>query len=167
VSSLDAAPSSHEPKVLIRVVNEGAGTFQVLERSAAPESASSEPCVVYHVTPFRSPSSKAGFDDFDNLASEVAGDAKVAAEVARGRQWVAGTIGNGDLASLRLAAGLSQSELARLCDIEQPHVSRYESGRHEPLVSTASRMAKALGVTLEVFAHACGLSRAKNDQVQL
>ena len=131
-----------------------------------PESASSEPCVLYRVTPVRPASFKEGYDDFDRLASEVGGDAKVAAEVVRGREWVASTYGNGDLASLRLAAGLSQSELAELCDIEQPHVSRYESGRHEPLVSTAGKMARALGVSLEVFVKAWSLSRATNDRGQ-
>jgi DNA-binding XRE family transcriptional regulator len=129
-----------------------------------PESAGSEPCILFNVTPVRPSSFKEGYDDFDRLAAEVASDAQVATEVVRGREWVASTYGSGDLASLRLAAGLSQSELAGLCDIEQPHVSRYESGRHEPLLSTAFRMARALGVSLEVFVTAWNLSRATNDR---
>ena len=148
----------------MRVVNEGAGTTRLLARPAVPESASSEPCVLFHVTPVPPSSFKEGYDDFDRLASEVASDGKVAAEVVRGREWIASKYGNGDLASLRLAAGLSQSELAGICDIEQPHVSRYESGRHEPLISTAGKMARALGVSLEVFVGAWKLSRATNDR---
>lgn len=146
------------------MVNEDAGTTRILERPAAPEAASSEPCVLFRVTPVRPSSFKEGYDDFDRLASEVASDGQVAAEVVRGREWVANNYGNGDLASLRLAAGLSQSELAALCDIEQPHVSRYESGRHEPLVSTAGKMARALGVSLEVFLNAWSQSRPTNDR---
>jgi DNA-binding XRE family transcriptional regulator len=162
-SSPVAALSSLVPRFLVQVVSEGVGTTRILERPAVPEAASSEPCVLFHVTPVRQSSFKEGYDDFERLASEVS-DGQVAAEVVRGREWVASTYGNGDLASLRLAAGLSQSELARVCDIEQPHVSRYESGRHEPLVSTAGKMAKALGVSLEVFVNAWSLSRAANDR---
>lgn len=163
-SSPAAALSSLVPKFLVQVVNEVAGTTRVLERPAMPEAASSEPCVLFHVTPVKPSSFKEGYDDFDRLALEVASDGEVAAEVVRGREWVASTFGNGDLASLRLAAGLSQSELAGQCDIEQPHISRYESGRHEPLVSTAGKMARALGVSLEVFVNAWNLSRAVNDR---
>lgn len=159
-----AALSSLAPRFLVQVVNEGAGTTRILERLAVPEAASSEPCVLFHVTPVQPSSFKEGYDDFDRLALEVASDGQVAAEVGRGREWVASTYGNGDLASLRLAAGLSQSDLAGLCDIEQPHVSRYESGRHEPLVTTAGKMASALGVSLEVFVNAWSQSRAANDR---
>ena len=159
-----AASSSLVPRFLMQVVSEGAGTTRILERPAVPEAASSEPCVLYRVTPVQPSSFKEGYDEFDRLAAGVASDGHVAAEVVRGREWVASTYGNGDLASLRLAAGLSQSELARVCDIEQPHVSRYESGRHEPLVSAAGKMARALGVSLEAFLNAWNLSRAANDR---
>ena len=163
-SSPAAAPSSLAPKFLVQVVNGGARTTRILERPAVAETASTEPCVLFHVTPVRPSSFKEGYDDFDRLAAEVARDGQVAAEVVRGREWVASTYGNGDLASLRLAAGLSQSELAGLCGIEQPHVSRYESGRHEPLVSTAGKMARALGVSIEVLVTAWNLSREKNNR---
>jgi DNA-binding XRE family transcriptional regulator len=163
-SSPAAALSFPVPRVLVQVVSEGAGTTRILERPAVPEAASSEPCVLFRVTPVRPSSFKEGYDDFDRLASEVASDGRAAAEVVRGRKWVASIYGNTDLASLRLAAGLSQSELAAQCDLEQPHVSRYESGRHEPLVSTAGKMARALGVSLEVFENAWNLSRATNDR---
>jgi len=150
----------------VQVVSEGGGATRILERPAPPEAASSEPCHLFHITPVCPSSFKEGYDDFDRLASEVASDGQVAVEVVRGREWVATTYGNGDLASLRLAAGLSQSELAGLCDIEQPHISRYESGRHEPLVSTAGKIASALGVSLEVFVDAWSVSRATKDRGQ-
>ena len=163
-SSPAAASSSLAPKFLVQVVNGGAGTTRVLERPAVPQAASSEPCVLFHVTPVQHALLKEGYDDFDRLAAEVAGDARAAAEATLGRKWLGSAFGNGDLASLRLAAGLSQSELAALCDIEQPHISRYESGRHEPLVTTAGKMAIALGVSLEVFVNAWSQSRATNDR---
>ena len=163
-SSPVAASSSPAPRFLVQVANKDTGSTRILERPAMPEAASSERCVLFHITPVRPPSSKEGYDDFDRLASEVVSNGQVAAEVVRGREWAASTFGNGDLASLRLAAGLSQSELAGLCSIEQPHVSRYESGRHEPLVSTAAKMASALGVSLDVFLNAWCQSRASNDK---
>lgn len=152
------------PKFLVQVVDEGSGSTRILERLPIPESASAEPCKLYHVTPVGNMTRKEGYDDFDRLASEFATGGQVPPEITRGRQWVASTYGNGDLASLRLTAGLSQGELATLCDIEQPHVSRYESGRTEPLVTTAGKMARALGVSIEVLLDAWGESRAANDR---
>lgn len=163
--SLHVAKSNFPvPKFLVQVVDEGSGSTRILERLPIPETASAEPCKLYHVTPVGNMTSKEGYEDFDRLASEVATDGQSPPEITRGRQWVGSTYGNGDLASLRLAAGLSQGELATLCDIEQPHVSRYESGRTEPLVSTAGKMARALGVSIEVLLGAWGESRAANDR---
>lgn len=78
-------------------------------------------------------------------------DAATKAKVAAAGAWVADTVykGPATLASLRLRAGLSQKGLAQKCGLEQPHVSRYESGRHEPGVFQAQQMAVALGVTLD------------------
>lgn len=78
-------------------------------------------------------------------------DAATKAKVAAAGAWVADTVykGPATLATLRLRAGLSQKELAQKCGLEQPHVSRYESGRHEPGVFQAQQMAAALGVTLD------------------
>lgn len=165
-SSPDAAQSSRAPSFLVQVFNEVDGTTRFLERSAAPISASSERCVLFRVNPVQQSALRAGYDDFDLLSSEVAADAETSASVARGREWVASTFGSGDLASLRLAAGLSQSELAALCGIEQPHISRYESGRHEPLVGTACKMASALGVSIDVFANAWSSTREMSDRSQ-
>jgi ribosome-binding protein aMBF1 (putative translation factor) len=136
---------------------------RVLERPVL-EAASSESCVIYRAAPVQASAPEAGYDDFNRLASEVSADPQADAEVARGRAWVAATFGTGDLASLRLAAGLSQSQLAALCNLEQPHVSRYESGLHEPLVSTASKMAKALGVSLDTLVNAWNVSKAASHR---
>jgi ribosome-binding protein aMBF1 (putative translation factor) len=42
--------------------------------------------------------------------------------------------------------GLSQSQLARMVGMRQPHVARLESGDHEPSVATLARLANALGL---------------------
>lgn len=78
-------------------------------------------------------------------------DAKTRHAVATAGAWVADTLypGPATLATLRLRAGLSQKELAKQCGMEQPHISRYESGRHEPGVFQANAIATALGVSLD------------------
>ena len=50
------------------------------------------------------------------------------------------------LAALRMQQGLSQQQLAQISGIQQPQLSRIESGQHDIKVSTAERLAQALGV---------------------
>jgi hypothetical protein len=47
------------------------------------------------------------------------------------------------------------------CGIRQPHVSRYEAGKHEPGLLQADRMAQVLGVSLERLAQAVRRSADK------
>lgn len=98
--------------------------------------------------------------DIDEFISEL--DAPTQKQVDDSGTWVANTIyaGQATLATLRLRAGLSQSEFAGRCGIKQPHVSRYESGKHEPGLLLAENMAKVLNVTLEVIANAVRNSAA-------
>lgn len=50
------------------------------------------------------------------------------------------------LRSLRLAAGLTQAELARRTGIHRPNIARVEAGRHTPSLETLNRLASAIGV---------------------
>lgn len=54
------------------------------------------------------------------------------------------------LAELRNSKGLSQRELAELSGIQQPAISRIESGRASPHLSTLCKLAEALGCTLSI-----------------
>jgi len=54
------------------------------------------------------------------------------------------------LEALRVRQGLTQRELARRTDIHQAEVSRILSGRTQPRVDTAERIARALGAELRV-----------------
>ena len=104
------------------------------------------------------------YSDFDDLVSALEKDETAALQLREGRSWVGSTFyggGHPTLASLRLAAGLSQRQLGEACGLEQPHVSRYESGKHEPSLTTAVRMARALGVDLEKFSGAWEATRAE------
>lgn len=47
---------------------------------------------------------------------------------------------------LRLAAGLTQAELARRTGIHRPNIARVEAGRHTPSLETLARLAAAIGV---------------------
>jgi len=47
---------------------------------------------------------------------------------------------------LRLAAGLTQAELARRTGIHRPNIARVEAGRHTPSLETLARLATAIGV---------------------
>lgn len=54
------------------------------------------------------------------------------------------------LRELRLAAGLTQAELARRTGIHRPNIARVEAGRHTPSLETLSRLASAIGVSTTV-----------------
>lgn len=52
----------------------------------------------------------------------------------------------GRIRTLRLAAGLTQAELARRTGIHRPNIARVEAGRHTPSLETIARLAAAIGV---------------------
>ncbi len=106
---------------------------------------------------------EASFSDFDALVHELEGEPSTATQLSEGRKWVAEAFYSEmpSLASLRLAAGLSQRQLGAACGIEQPHVSRYESGKHEPSISAAQSMAVALNVSLDTFFQAWQKTRSQ------
>ena len=95
-------------------------------------------------------------DEFEIEDYIVEQDVATRQRIAQAGNWVADTMYPGipTLASLRLRAGLSQAEFAAKCGLKQPHVSRYETGKHEPGVFQAQAMANALGVALEILVNA-------------
>ncbi len=56
------------------------------------------------------------------------------------------------LVRARLAAGISQTELARRIGVKQPMIARLEAGSEIPKVDTLMRLAKALGVDFTITA---------------
>ena len=63
--------------------------------------------------------------------------------------------GETPLAQLRVAAGLSQTQLAeRLGSISEPGVHRWETGRTRPSVDILPQLATTLGVSIEALVHA-------------
>jgi transcriptional regulator with XRE-family HTH domain len=68
---------------------------------------------------------------------------------------------------LRIAAGLSQAELAERMGVDRAYVSGLELGQRNPTIVTLWHIAKALGVKLRLFStkgsHAGGLGSAMNS----
>jgi|GEM_PF-4952134 len=139
------------------------GENKLIHKNLAGSQANTEKCKIYsfEVTPSLK-SDTASFSEFDKLVESLEHDTAEANQLSEGRKWVADTFYKDaapTLASLRLAAGLSQRQIAESCGIEQPHVSRYESGKHEPSITIAAKMAKAMNINLDLFLEAWGNSR--------
>jgi transcriptional regulator with XRE-family HTH domain len=63
--------------------------------------------------------------------------------------------GESPLARLRVAAGLSQQQLAdRLGTISEPGIHRWETGRTRPSIDILPRLASTLGVSIESLVQA-------------
>lgn len=139
----------------------------MLSRPEPVVTLNAEPCPVYFIQPQSAPEvEREAFSAFDQLLNELEQDRSSAEQLKIGRKWVAESFYNEklNLSSLRLAAGLSQKQLGELCDLEQPHVSRYESGKIEPSLRVSVVMAKALSVDLDLFASAWANSRDSYEQ---
>lgn len=54
-----------------------------------------------------------------------------------------------DIKPLRMAAGISQDELARKSLVSRVSIARYESGKREPKLSIAVKLADALGCSVD------------------
>lgn len=56
---------------------------------------------------------------------------------------------NNKIASLRISKGINQSELARKAEISRSYLIAVEKGTSVPTVEVGSRIANALGATLD------------------
>jgi DNA-binding XRE family transcriptional regulator len=65
---------------------------------------------------------------------------------ANGSHTIDGARLGARLRELRVAAGLTQAELARRTGIHRPNIARVEAGRHTPSLETLARLASAIGV---------------------
>ncbi|MNL10722.1 helix-turn-helix protein [compost metagenome] len=62
------------------------------------------------------------------------------------------------LARLRLAQGLSQAQLADLCDTQQSYIAKIEKSGGDLRAATVRRLATALGVSCDKIIEAAGIS---------
>jgi DNA-binding XRE family transcriptional regulator len=79
-------------------------------------------------------------------AAAVSHGNKSGAPPANGHASIDGAKLGARLRELRLAAGLTQAELARRTGIHRPNIARVEAGRHTPSLETLARLAAAIGV---------------------
>ncbi len=86
-------------------------------------------------------------DDF--IAQLCEEDPRLEAALEAGTQWVGRTLYADEketFRAFRLAAGLSQAQLAKRTGTSQAHIARIESGETEPGVGKVARLAEALNV---------------------
>jgi ribosome-binding protein aMBF1 (putative translation factor) len=50
----------------------------------------------------------------------------------------------------RAEHGLTQTQLAKMLGMRQPHIARLEAGDHEPSLATLSRLARLLGLEFHI-----------------
>lgn len=79
-------------------------------------------------------------------AANVSPVSKSVAPPTNGHTSIDGAKLGARLRELRLAAGLTQAELARRTGIHRPNIARVEAGRHTPSLETLARLAAAIGV---------------------
>lgn len=102
------------------------------------------------------------FVDADDLFTEFVEKHKVGELMPAARQWVAQEFYAGEaptLGALRLSAGLTQSQLAKLTGQPQSAISRLESGTENPSIERAKLFADALNVSLDEYHQALEATR--------
>ncbi|MEY3881517.1 MAG: hypothetical protein RIQ94_2313 [Pseudomonadota bacterium] len=154
--------NSQLSKVICTYRNNGAIQIFCIAAENTAQLKNSAPCKIYNLDAAKTiDQPSASISEFDKLIKSLEANSESANQLSQARKWVSEAFYDDKptLASLRLSAGLSQTQLGQACGIEQPHVSRYESGKHEPSISIAAQMAKALGVNLELFLEAWSNSR--------
>lgn len=99
------------------------------------------------------------------LVAQREKDPRKAAAYARARKKMAGRLADGEisLAQLRLAKGMSQSQLADAMGKKQSYVARLESGSNDVQMSTIEALAKALTVPASEVFTAVMASRLKQE----
>lgn len=61
--------------------------------------------------------------------------------------------------TLRLSAGLSQEQLANLCELDRTYIGGIERGERNPALKNIYRLAQALGISLsELFEEIEGMN---------
>lgn len=119
--------------------------------SADLASTASAPASLYQFEIRLNPELRVGYRDIDEIVNELSADPDFKAALPEARAEVArGLYGDvRTLASLRLLRGLSQSELAQAVETSQPAIAFYESGKRQPMLDTAKRIADVLQISLD------------------
>lgn len=98
-----------------------------------------------------------------SLIDEFEVDPAMAAHLANARRNLAASMYADELETLsavRLAAGLSQAQLAVLAQTTQPYIARIERGKLDPSTDMIARIAQALGTSEDATFRAIRLQRS-------
>lgn len=105
----------------------------------------------------------------ESVLAEFEADNDMAERLRHARREMAGSLYADEpetLSALRLAAGLSQKQLADLVETSQPHIARIEGGQTDPSTDVVARIARALGVDESAAFRAIRLQRATRGEAR-
>ncbi|MCX6756305.1 MAG: helix-turn-helix transcriptional regulator [Candidatus Nomurabacteria bacterium] len=54
-----------------------------------------------------------------------------------------------NMKKIRVAKGMTQGDICRALDVDRAYISNVESGNKNPTLSTITKLAKALGVSID------------------
>lgn len=139
----------------IRSQSESLQITKTFEVSDTPHASAASPCLVYKFpdyqtalcAPARTKSVTDLIDRWGRNDTRKEGLKRARAQLAR----ITGSNDELTIRSIRLEAGLSQTDLARSIGTSQPHIARIERGSAEPTLDTCRRLARALGVDLNTI----------------
>lgn len=125
-----------------QVLDEFSKIGQILNKELRP-STSQPP--IFNVSVQAIPNTS-GLDEF---VTELERDASMAPRLAAARRTLGAEMDRDapeSLAGLRLAAGMSQTQLAHFAGTSQSHIARIELGQTDPGTDVVARIAEVLGV---------------------
>ncbi len=133
---------------------------------AAPTASSFTPKIYKFEAPAKVSAADAQHKKFASFMERRQRNPERAAGLAKARSELADALYPDDgitLKTLRLKAGLTQTQLAAMMETSQPLVARIEAGRQDPTMSTCKKLSAALGVSLETISSALDRQAEIND----
>ena len=124
------------------------------------------PNILYYEFNAASPSPIANTTDIDDLIKEFEQDAEMAKAISNARKKLAADLYSKSVSfsSLRLAAGLSQDQLAAKVKTSQSHIAKIEAGKNDPSTDVIQRLAVALNKAPESVFNAVLEQRKMREQ---
>lgn len=140
-------------RATIRSLAESSQHTQTLEiGELAQERTSSPSCQVFTFSHYQvAEPAPARTKSLNEVIERWKGDDRRAEALVNARKRLASMklpSDHGGLRTLRLRAGMSQADLAKILRTSQPHIARIEGGTSDPTLDTCRRLARALSVDL-------------------
>lgn len=128
---------------------------------------SNRPNIFYFEFNAASPSSIANTTDIDDVIKEFEQNSEMAKAISKAREKMAESLYGQSVSfsGLRLAAGLSQDQLAARVKTSQSHIAKIEAGKNDPSTDVIQRLAAALNRTPEFVFNAVLEQRKMREQL--